>query len=174
MMKLYLGTNVEFRQLNPEMSRDGLDFGKGAYLTPDMDQAWGMAKRKQMVMGGRRLVMEFDFDDSCLNSNSTDCLCFDSYSAEWTGFVLRNRNKAWRYVHQYSVVYGPVADGIMPTVIDEYLSMYPDENIALKPQHLSLLTNKLMFKKSQSRQACFCSIDAIAKYLKFIRLYEQK
>ena len=46
MMKLYHGTNVEFSQLDPALSRDGLDFRKGAYLTPDMDQAWGMAKRK--------------------------------------------------------------------------------------------------------------------------------
>ena len=172
MMKLYHGTNVEFSQLDPALSRDGLDFGKGAYLTPDMDQAWGMAKRKQMVMGGRRIVMEFDFDDSCLSDNSAGCLCFDSYNEKWTGFVLRNRNKAWHYVHEYPVVYGPVADGIMPTVIDDYLSKYPDEVTALKPENLSLLTNKLMFKKHNSRQACFCSTEAIVKYLKFIRLYE--
>lgn len=174
MMKLYHGTNVEFNQLDPSMSRDGLDFGRGAYLTPDLDQAWGMAKRKQMIMGGRRLVMEFDFDDSCFTDNPTDCLCFDSYNAEWTGFVLRNRNKAWRYVHEYSVVYGPVADGIMPTVIEEYLSKYPDEVTALKLDNISSLTNKLMFKKFSARQVCFRSTEAIVKYLKFNRSYEQK
>ena len=174
MMKLYHGTNVEFSQLDPALSRDGLDFGKGAYLTPDMDQAWGMAKRKQMVMGGRRLVIEFDFDDSCLTDNSSDCLCFDSYNEEWTEFVLKNRNKAWHYIHEYSVVYGPVADGITPTVIDEYLSRFPDEFSALNPENLSLLTDKLRFRKSNLRQVCFCSMEAILKYLKFNRLYEQK
>ena len=130
MMKLYLGTNVEFRQLNPEMSRDGLDFGKGAYLTPDMDQAWGMAKRKQMVMGGRRIVMEFDFDDSCLSDNSAGCLCFDSYNEKWTGFVLRKRNKAWHYVHEYPVVYGPVQ-----MVLCLRLSMIIFQSIQMRLQH---------------------------------------
>ena len=174
MMKLYHGTNVEFNQLNPAFSRDGLDFGKGVYLTPDIEQAWSMAKRKQMIIGGRRIVMEFDFNDSCLTGNSTDCLYFESYNMEWTGFVLQNRNKPWCYVHKYSVVYGPVADGIMPTVIEDYLSIYPDKETALKPENLSSLTNKLIYKKSNLRQVCFLSTEAIVKYLKFIRFYEQK
>ena len=63
MIKLYHGTNVEFDQLDPSLSREGLDFGKGSYLTPDIEQAWGMARRKNLVMGGRKLVMEFDFDE---------------------------------------------------------------------------------------------------------------
>lgn len=66
MMKLYHGTNVPFAELDPSRSREGLDFGTGAYLTPDIGQAWGMARRKQMVLGGRRLVMEFEFDESCV------------------------------------------------------------------------------------------------------------
>lgn len=51
MIKLYHGTNVKFGLLDPSKSRDGLDFGKGGYLTPDKEQACGMAKRKQMVLG---------------------------------------------------------------------------------------------------------------------------
>lgn len=31
MIKLYHGTNVEFDQLDPSLSREGLDFGKGSY-----------------------------------------------------------------------------------------------------------------------------------------------
>lgn len=51
MIKLYHGTNVKFGLLDPSKSRGGLDFGKGVYLTPDKEQAWGMAKRNQMVLG---------------------------------------------------------------------------------------------------------------------------
>lgn len=65
MIKLYHGTNVEFGLLDPTLSRGGLDFGRGSYLTPDIEQAWGMARRKQIVLGGRRLVMEYDFDNDC-------------------------------------------------------------------------------------------------------------
>lgn len=39
MIKLYHGTNVKFGLLDPSKSRDGLDFGKGVYLTPDKEQA---------------------------------------------------------------------------------------------------------------------------------------
>lgn len=46
MIKLYHGTNVKFGLLDPSKSRDGLDFGKGVYLTPDKEQAWGYGKAK--------------------------------------------------------------------------------------------------------------------------------
>ena len=147
MIKLFHGTNVEFAELDPSRSREGLDFGTGAYLTADIEQAWGMARRKQMVLGGRKLVMEFDIDDSCLTENASGCLKFDGYNEEWTAFVLKNRNKVWDFKHDYLVVAGPVADGIMPTVIDDYLDIFPNAEDALKKENLSKLTKQLVFKR---------------------------
>lgn len=147
MIKLFHGTNVEFAELDPSRSREGLDFGTGAYLTADIEQAWRMARRKQMVLGGRKLVMEFDFDDSCLTENASGCLKFDGYNEEWTAFVLKNRNNVWDFKHDYLVVAGPVADGIMPTVIDDYLDIFPNAEDALKKENLSKLTKQLVFKR---------------------------
>ena len=147
MIKLFHGTNVEFAELDPSRSREGLDFGTGAYLTADIEQAWGMARRKQMALGGRKLVMEFDFDDSCLTENASGCLKFDGYNEEWTAFVLKNRNNVWDFKHDYLVVAGPVADGIMPTVIDDYLDIFPNAEDALKKENLSKLTKQLVFKR---------------------------
>lgn len=147
MIKLFHGTNVEFAELDPSRSREGLDFGTGAYLTADIEQAWGMARRKQMVLGGRKLVMEFDFNDSCLTENASGCLKFDGYNEEWTAFVLKNRNNVWDFKHDYLVVAGPVADGIMPTVIDDYLDIFPNAEDALKKENLSKLTKQLVFKR---------------------------
>lgn len=173
MIKLYHGTNVAFARLDPSTSRDGLDFGKGSYLTPDLEQAWGMARRKQMVLGGRRIVMEFDFDDSCLCEPSTGCLNFEDYNEDWTAFVLRNRNRIWNFRHNYPVVSGPVADGVMPTVLEDYLKIFPNEIEALKKENLTDLTKKLVFGKRQSRQYCFHTKEAVEKYLKYITSYEQ-
>ena len=73
--------------------------------------------------------MVFDFVFSCLTDLDSGCLCFDSYNEDWTEFILKNRNQAWNYIHNFPVVYGPVADGIMPTVIDEYLQTYPSKEL---------------------------------------------
>lgn len=173
MIKLYHGTNVAFSTLDPSKSRNGLDFGSGAYLTPDVEQAWGMARRKQMVLGGRRIVMEFDFDDSCLLDPSAGCLNFEAYNEDWTAFVLRNRNRAWNFKHDYPVVSGPVADGVMPTVLEDYLKVFPSEAEALNKENLSRLTKQLLFSRRQSRQYCFHTKEAIEKYLKYIKSYEQ-
>ncbi len=173
MIKLYHGTNVEFAELDPSRSREGLDFGAGAYLTTDIEQAWGMARRKQMVLGGRRLVMEFDFEDSCLAESASGCLKFDGYNEDWTAFVLKNRNKSWGFKHDYPVVSGPVADGIMPTVLEDYLCLFPNVEDALKKENLSKLTKKLVFRRQDSWQVCFHTMDSVKRYLKFVRLYEQ-
>ena len=173
MIKLFHCTNVEFAELDPSRSREGLDFGTGSYLTTDIEQAWGMARRKQIVLGGRRLVMEFDFDDSCLTDTASGCIKFDGYNEDWTAFVLKNRNKAWGFNHDYHVVSGPVADGIMPTVIEDYLRLYPNVDEALKRENLSKLTTQLVFKRQGSWQVCFHTMDSVRKYLKFIKLYEQ-
>ena len=173
MTKLYHGTNVEFGELDPSLSRKGLDFGPGSYLTPDIEQVWGMARRKQMVLGGRRLVMEYEFDESCLTDETSGCLYFDSYDEDWTAFVLKNRNKEWRFSHDFPVIAGPVADGVMPTVIDDYLMAHPDKSDALDRGNLAALTERLVFKRRESSQVCFHTVEAVRKYLKFIRLYEQ-
>lgn len=71
------------------------------------------------------------------------------------------------------MVVGPVADGIMPTVIEDYLDDYPDMKSALKRENLTLLTQKLIFRKREARQICFHTIDAVKKYLKLVEIYEQ-
>lgn len=50
-MILYHGSNVEIEQIDLVLSRPNKDFGKGFYLTEDVEQARRMAEQKVMQSG---------------------------------------------------------------------------------------------------------------------------
>lgn len=121
------------------------------------------------MLGGEPIVMAFEFDDACMDEEiCPDILRFDSYSLDWAAFVLRNRNGNWEFSHNKQIVAGPVADGRMPSVIENYLEMYPQEQDALDSINLSGLLPYLIYPDANMWQYCFCQKTAIKKYLKLI------
>ena len=64
MIVLYHGTNVEFHAPDVDAGRSGMDFGKGFYLTPNLESAKFMAKRvKRLKTAGEEIVLKFAFDE---------------------------------------------------------------------------------------------------------------
>ena len=64
MIVLYHGTNVEFHAPDVDAGRSGMDFGKGFYLTPNLESAKFMAKRvKRLKNAGEEIVLKFAFDE---------------------------------------------------------------------------------------------------------------
>lgn len=85
-----------------------LDYGSGFYTTTSYEQAEEWVRRK---MKGNRatkaFINEYDLDIDQLQS--VKCLLFESPTDEWIDFVMNNRlNKD--FVHDYDIVYGPVAN----------------------------------------------------------------
>ena len=91
----------------------GKDFGLGFYLTPDRQVAQRQAERKFEQYGvGSAHVYNYSFDDNALQTLRV--LRFDSYTLEWSRFVLMNRkNRTRTQLHDYDIVIGPIADDVI-------------------------------------------------------------
>lgn len=110
-MILYHGSNVKIATIDLRKSMRGKDFGQGFYLSADRKQAEEMAVFKAMQFDGDPVVTSFEFDERNLNSETLKVKVFEEYNREWAEFVFANRNnRTDAPIHDYDVVYGPIAD----------------------------------------------------------------
>ena len=110
-MILYHGTNTDFMFIDLNHSQRGKDFGCGFYLSESKTQAEEMAKFKVQLFGGQTIVQSYKFDEAHLNDGTLRFLRFDGYSKDWATFILANRqNKNADNIHDYDIVYGPIAN----------------------------------------------------------------
>ena len=109
-MRLYHGLSLFIDKIDMSLSKVGKDFGCGFYLSPDREQAEKMAAKKaEQIHSDTPCVTEFEFDES--SKAELKVLEFDGYSKEWAEFVLSNRkNRTRQNIHDYDVVYGPIAN----------------------------------------------------------------
>lgn len=85
-----------------------LDYGRGFYTTTSFKQAEDWVRRRmseKKVAHG--YVCAYELDESALQSLKT--LVFKTPTDEWVDFVMRNRTQKG-FVHEYDLVYGPVAN----------------------------------------------------------------
>ena len=110
-MILYHGTNTDFMSIDLNHSQRGKDFGCGFYLSESKTQTEEMAKFKVQLFGGQTIVQSYEFDEVHLNDGTLRFLRFDGYSKDWATFILANRqNKNADNIHDYDIVYGPIAN----------------------------------------------------------------
>ena len=108
MSKIYHGSidiveNPEIRQPNRS-----LDYGSGFYTTTSFAQAKKLAERRMKDKGVTTgYVNVYELYDKALDSMKV--LLFKKPNEEWVNFVMRNRTERG-FVHDYDIVYGPVAD----------------------------------------------------------------
>ena len=105
--------NPEIRQPNRS-----LDYGSGFYTTTSYEQAKRLVERrmkdKGMAVG---YVNVYELNDKALESMKV--LLFEKPTVEWVNFVMRNRTER-DFIHDYDIVYGPVADDSVYTQFTLY------------------------------------------------------
>ena len=126
-MKLYHGSNVSIDTIDLKRGRRGKDFGQGFYLSADAMQARMMAERTvDREESGSPILTTYEFDEAILTSVSDlKVKAFEGYTEEWAEFIMKNRNnKSREQVHDYDIVYGPIADDKVGLQISRYQLQY--------------------------------------------------
>lgn len=155
-MILYHGSTCEIDKIDLAKSRPNKDFGIAFYLSAEKTQAEEMANFKADFEGGIPVVNAFELDEQQLNSLRFKK--FDGYTPEWAQFVFDHRTvPLGRTLHDYDVVYGPIANDRVGAQITRYKQGYIsfDEFI-----------ERIKFIKGITFQYAFCTQEAIDKLKK--------
>lgn len=108
MSRVYHGSIDEV--VNPEIRQPNrsLDYGAGFYTTTSYEQAKRWVERRMKDKGvAVGYVNIYELDEKLVKNMKS--LFFEKPTEEWVSFVMRNRTER-NFVHDYDVVYGPVAD----------------------------------------------------------------
>jgi hypothetical protein len=160
MIKLYHGSNKHFTQINLSCCNPYKDFGQAFYLTADANQALIVANARVDIFGGMPIVYEFDFEDRLLTDGTLRFKSFDSYTEEWANFVYKHRDETNSppFMHDYDVVYGPIANDRVGLQIRNYRLGTIDKKEFLR---------RLQYMKGITFQYAFCTQKAINQLARY-------
>lgn len=151
-MLVYHGTNADIAEIDLTKGTRFKDFGLGFYVTPDLETAQRMARKKVGLFKGKPTAISYELDESALTAADLDVLTFpEKASAEWINFVSNNRDRhATPSPRSYDVVKGPIADDGVALQLSR-LRLHADEaeQIALDLQD-KYLDQQLCFRTQRS------------------------
>lgn len=138
MNRVYHGSIDEV--VNPEIRQPNrsLDYGSGFYTTTSYEQAKRWVERRMKDKGvAIGYVNIYELDEKLVKNMKS--LFFEKPTEEWVSFVMRNRTER-NFIHDYDVVYGPVADDSVYT----QFALYEGGIISLPTLIHELKTYKLV------------------------------
>lgn len=147
-MRLYHGSNVAINAPMLIPSKRLLDFGAGFYLTSDFEQAKKWAVRTTKMRGEKEpLVTVFDVKEEKLQHLNT--LYFKTPNKEWLKYVVANRTGK-SMESSYDVVIGPVANDQAIRTVNNYMTGYFSEDIAIQLLLPQKLKDQYVFKTERA------------------------
>lgn len=138
MNRVYHGSIDEV--VNPEIRQPNrsLDYGSGFYTTTSYEQAKRWVERRMKDKGvAIGYVNIYELDEKLVKNMKS--LFFENPTEEWVSFVMKNRTER-NFIHDYDVVYGPVADDSVYT----QFALYEGGIISLPTLIHELKTYKLV------------------------------
>lgn len=161
MLKLYHGSNVEVRKPSLRRSRKKTDFGRGFYTTTQKEQAehWTSIKMDR-AKKGRRVVSVFEVDETILSNLEFKIREFHGPDEAWLNFVVNSRKGI---EHDYDLVFGPVANDKVFTVVNLYESGVLDAPAAIAELKAYKTYDQISFHT-----------ERVIKELRFVESYEVK
>lgn len=164
-MLVYHGTNADIEVIDLSKGTRYKDFGQGFYVTPDLETARRMARKKVDLFKGYPIVICYELNESALAPDNLSVLVFpEKASTEWINFVSNNRNRhSTTTPHSFDIVKGPIADDGVALQLGR-LRLHADEaeQIAIDLQD-----------KFLDQQICFRTQRSLS-YLKKVSVCELK
>lgn len=138
MSRVYHGSIEEVRKPEIRQPNRSLDYGAGFYTTTSYEQAKRWVERRMKDKGvAIGYVNIYELDEEVIKDMKS--LFFEKPTEEWVSFVMRNRTER-NFIHDYDVVYGPVADDSVYT----QFALYEGGIISLPTLIHELKTYKLV------------------------------
>ncbi len=128
-MTFYHGSTEIIKNPDVLHSYRPLDFGKGFYVTTNKNQAENWAKRKSVILGKKKAIVNFYEMDE--NFGELKCKNFGEDLSEWIDFVCHCRDGGTDY-EKYDVIIGKVANDKVFRVVDMYHDGLWDKERAIK------------------------------------------
>lgn len=154
---LYHGTIADFSTVDLKHAKANKDFGRGFYLTTDLNQAYAWANRmkiRQLQKGydTSGFIYSFKLDTQVLRTFNIHT--FKGANRSWLDYIISNRTKDKNGIADYDIVIGKVADANAQVLIDEYVS-YGDYSENAKDRLIvrlkaNNLTNQYCFKTTKA------------------------
>ena len=149
-MKLYHGSIEQVTHPEIRQPQRTLDYGSGFYTTTSYEQAERWVRRrmreKKVSLG---YINTYDFDLRAMELLKT--LSFSDPTEEWVDFVMRNRTEK-EYVHDYDIVYGPVANDRVYAAFALYEGGFLDKQELIKELKAYKLVDQYLFHTEAALQ----------------------
>ena len=157
-MILYHGTNMNFDDIDLSKCAPYKDFGTGFYTTTIWEQAKAMAIRRSRIFGGKPCVHTYEAPDELLSLKSIKIKKFETTSKNRAVFIINNRNRDFKDFenplcnrdNKYDLVYGPVANDTLTTIIEQYQRGYISGAKLIKEMKYSAPTDQYSFHTTNS------------------------
>lgn len=150
-MRVYHGSLERVPSPEIRQATRTLDYGTGFYTTTSAKQAEEWVRKRMRDTNARKgYVNEYELDMDALKQ--FNCAFFDSPTDEWIDFVMNNRmNKD--FVHNYDVVYGPVANDRVYTCFALYEGGVMNKQNLLAELRTYDLVDQYLFHTAPALQA---------------------
>jgi len=152
-MIVYHGSTVIVKQPAILQRERKVDFGAGFYATTNKEQAliWARLVAARRETSDQFLsVYEIDFDKA---EKDLTIIRFNEPDEAWLDFVCTNR-KGIEPAEAYDMVFGPVADDRVYTVVQYYENGVYDKAEAIKRLKIDALYNQILFHTEKSLAYC--------------------
>lgn len=149
-MKLYHGSLEIVHKPEIRKANRTLDYGSGFYTTTSYEQAEAWVRRRMdETKRGKGFVNIYTIPESL--PSFLQQLIFQSPTEEWVDFVMRNRTEKG-FVHDYDIVYGPVANDRVYAAFALYEGGLLNKQDLIKELKAYSLVDQYLFHTEVARQ----------------------